>query len=419
MLSRQGPRLGVGLVSFSVVASLVVLQQQREVSAEQLFQVARDQVLIEQVRARAAGLEPHELAPFVHAQTSIPSVAPAAVFPLLDETRIGFYRSARTEELQLWHLLRSFEQQQAIASKLAAEAVVTRLQADLSRARQLGVEDEVLVPFVPLVDPARQGVVNGSTVGDYRHIAFELKVPIAKLHVLIADQEATNAMVAEYAAQAAAQDRGDPTLARSVMNDALMQLETDLETAGIFQMDAALVGRQKQRVVEKASGAATAPDLDQLTGRLVMLDRGLQQAMTAVLPERALTISLNEQVLRAYDHGKQVWSTYVTTGRPGLETDPGVFKVYWKVSPWTMHSPWSKGDERWYPDTPVKMVMWFNGGAAIHDAPWRAYYGPGTEYSHYDPLGANTGTHGCVNVPAGNMPWLWDWTPEGAPVIVY
>jgi lipoprotein-anchoring transpeptidase ErfK/SrfK len=141
--------------------------------------------------------------------------------------------------------------------------------------------------------------------------------------------------------------------------------------------------------------------------------------MAQTLPEKALTISLSEQVIRAYDHGQQVFWSYVTTGRPGLETDPGSFKVYWKVSPWTMHSPWPKGSPYWYPDSKVKMVMWFNGGDGIHDASWRSRYGPGTNGPHYDPTGEDTGTHGCVNVPYGNMVWLWNWTPTGTPVIVY
>jgi lipoprotein-anchoring transpeptidase ErfK/SrfK len=162
-----------------------------------------------------------------------------------------------------------------------------------------------------------------------------------------------------------------------------------------------------------------AKDLEQVTGALMLQDHLLQQAMSANLPEKALTISLKEQVLRAFEHGHQVFWTYVTTGRPGLETVTGTFKVYWKVAPWIFHSPWPKGSPYWYPDSKSNLVMWFYSGYAIHDAPWRAYYGPGTQFAHYDPLGENVGTHGCVNVPHQNMVWLWNWTPTSTPVIVY
>ena len=180
-------------------------------------------------------------------------------------------------------------------------------------------------------------------------------------------------------------------------------------------MDVAIVDVHVQKLATQLGSATAVADLEQINGGLSVQDKVLQTAMSQSLPEKALTISLKEQVIRAYSHGQQVFWSYVTTGRPGLETDPGNFKVYWKVSPWTMHSPWPKGSPYWYPDSKVKMVMWFNGGDGIHDAYWRAYYGPGTEYPHYDPYGENNGTHGCVNVPYSNMVWLWNWTPTGTP----
>jgi lipoprotein-anchoring transpeptidase ErfK/SrfK len=184
-------------------------------------------------------------------------------------------------------------------------------------------------------------------------------------------------------------------------------------------MDASVVDVSVQKLAVRLNNATTAAGLEQVTGGLMVQEKVLNDAMAQTLPEKALTISLSEQVIRAYEHGHQVFWSYVTTGRPGLETDPGSFKVYWKVSPWTMHSPWPKGSPFWYPDSKVKMVMWFNGGDGIHDASWRSRYGPGTNGPHYDPTGEDTGTHGCVNVPYSNMVWLWNWTPTGTPVIVY
>ena len=184
-------------------------------------------------------------------------------------------------------------------------------------------------------------------------------------------------------------------------------------------MDTSVVQTQVQALSTKLNTATALTDLERVNGALMVQDKVLQDAMTQNLPAKAITISLTEQVLRAYANGKQVFWSYVTTGRPGLETDPGNFKVYWKVSPWTMHSPWPKGSPDWYPDSKVQMVMWFNGGDGIHDAYWRSVYGPGTEYPHYDPTGEDNGTHGCVNVPYHNMVWLWNWTPTGTPVIVY
>jgi lipoprotein-anchoring transpeptidase ErfK/SrfK len=236
---------------------------------------------------------------------------------------------------------------------------------------------------------------------------------------MIADQETTNKLIDQYAAQAAAQDQGDAGLARTGANAALAKVQGDMQTARIFSMDVSIVDLNVQKVAARLNSATTAASLEQVTGGLMVQEKVLTDAMTQTLPEKAITISLSEQVIRAYEHGQQVFWTYVTTGRPGLETDPGSFKVYWKVTPWTMHSPWPKGSPYWYPDSKVNFVMWFNGGDGIHDAYWRSRYGPGTNGPHYDPTGEDTGTHGCVNVPYQNMVWLWNWTPTGTPVIVY
>jgi lipoprotein-anchoring transpeptidase ErfK/SrfK len=58
-------------------------------------------------------------------------------------------------------------------------------------------------------------------------------------------------------------------------------------------------------------------------------------------------------------------------------------------------------------------------GYYIHDAPWRSFYGPGSNVVYGAP-GTNTGgSHGCVNTPYAAMAWLWNWTPIGTPVVIY
>jgi lipoprotein-anchoring transpeptidase ErfK/SrfK len=82
-----------------------------------------------------------------------------------------------------------------------------------------------------------------------------------------------------------------------------------------------------------------------------------------------------------------------------------------KVSPWTMTSDFPSSSPYWYPPSRVQYTLWFrDDGYAIHDAPWRAAYGPGTEQA---------GSHGCVNVPMPTMTTLYDWADVGIPVRVY
>jgi lipoprotein-anchoring transpeptidase ErfK/SrfK len=402
------------------VVGLALFQQQREVSAQQDFQAARQQVLSAQARARALGIAETELADLQRQELTIASGQPPSVPNVLfNQPRVDFFLTARAEELQLKDQVEARQQHILDESKASATAGIAQLGGGLQQAQRIGVDADLIAPFNALSEVARQTLRTAQTVADYRRVSSGLHDPISKLSLIIADQQATNVLINQFAAQAAAQDQGNVDAARGLAQTAMAQLQNDLGTAGLFQMDASVVQVRQQKLAAQLTSADTAAALDQVTGGLQAQDQVLQQAMQAELPAKAITISLQEQVVRAYEHGRQVFWTYVTTGRPGLETDPGHFQVYWKVTPWTMHSPWPKGSAYWYPDTPVKMVMWFNGGAGIHDASWRYYYGPGTEYPHYDPWGASNGTHGCVNVPYSNMLWLWNWTPEGTPVIVY
>ena len=125
---------------------------------------------------------------------------------------------------------------------------------------------------------------------------------------------------------------------------------------------------------------------------------------------KAILISLPNQDLTACQDGQVFLDTPVTTGRAALATPPGSYSVLRKVSPWVMTSPWPRGSPYWYEPSLVQYTLWFrDGGYAIHDAPWRSTYGPGTQ--------AN-GTHGCVNVPRPAMDHLYNWADVGIPVLV-
>jgi lipoprotein-anchoring transpeptidase ErfK/SrfK len=141
----------------------------------------------------------------------------------------------------------------------------------------------------------------------------------------------------------------------------------------------------------------------------------LQQAMLRSFPAKLITISIHDQELTEYEHGRSTGQTPVTTGKvPDLATDIGPMKVLKKDSPWKMHSPWPKGSPNWYPDTVVQMVVWFTStGEGMHDASWQSTpYGPGSE------LGPDA-SHGCVHVPFDFEKQLFGWAEIGTPVIVF
>ena len=126
---------------------------------------------------------------------------------------------------------------------------------------------------------------------------------------------------------------------------------------------------------------------------------------------KVIVISLARQELTAYEDGKPFLSTLITTGRPALPTPPGNYTVLRKNHPWKMTSDFPPSSPYWYPPSWVQYTLWFrNDGYAIHDAPWRGSYGPGTEQA---------GSHGCVNVPMPTMESLFGWADVGTRVIVH
>ena len=411
--------MGVALATFALVVGFTFVQQMREASAEQDFQSARAQVMAAQAHAAEVGLESAEFSDLQRQELTTASEQPPQASAPFNEERIAFFARAASQEVQIKEQLQTRVQKLLTETHDSAQAAVHQLSSNLQKAKQVGVDNDLLVEFAGLPSRAQIEVDSASDVRAYRAVSNELKTRLSKLALLIADQETTNKLIDQYATKIAADDHGDPDLARAAANAALAQVQGNMATARIFSMDVSIIDANVQKLIGRLNSAPNAPTLEQVGGGLLVQDKVLQDAMVRTLPEKAITISLTEQVIRAYEHGQQVFWTYTTTGRPGLETDPGSFKVYWKVSPWTMQSPWPKGSPYWYPDSKVQMVMWFNGGDGIHDAYWRSRYGPGTNGPHYDPTGEDTGTHGCVNVPYQNMVWLWDWTPTGTPVIVY
>ncbi len=136
---------------------------------------------------------------------------------------------------------------------------------------------------------------------------------------------------------------------------------------------------------------------------------------------KVIVVSLVEQVIRFYQDGKLVNWSYVTTGRPELPSPPGVHVAISKASPVLFVSPEPRTSPLWFEPTPVSYAILYDapGNDFIHDGWWRSEFGPGTQLPHYDPIAFNGGSHGCINLPLKIMKWVYDWTPVGAPVVVY
>lgn len=137
-----------------------------------------------------------------------------------------------------------------------------------------------------------------------------------------------------------------------------------------------------------------------------------------------LVVSLLEQTLRYYQNGKLVQSFHITSGQYDKPSPPGYWQIFLRESPTVFKSSEPKGSAFWYPDTNINFAMeYHSGGYFFHDSWWRANYGVGTNFPHYDTSGdesfSGNGSHGCINVQEQQMGWLYHNTVYNAKVILY
>jgi lipoprotein-anchoring transpeptidase ErfK/SrfK len=133
-----------------------------------------------------------------------------------------------------------------------------------------------------------------------------------------------------------------------------------------------------------------------------------------------VVVSIAKQQLWAYQDGKLVMTSLVTTGMPQLPTPRGTFHIFLKETNVMFYSPWPPGSPYYYTPEHINYAMEFlGGGFYIHDAPWRHEFGPGTNVPHTDPDGTHeTGSHGCVNMPTSTAAQLYHWIMLGATVVI-
>ena len=137
-----------------------------------------------------------------------------------------------------------------------------------------------------------------------------------------------------------------------------------------------------------------------------------------------LVVSLIEQTLRYYNNGKLVRSFLIVSGQYMRPSPPGYWSIILREHPTQFKSTEPPGSAFWYPPTPIQYAMEYHaGGYFFHDSWWRADYGPGMNFPHYDSSGdetyAGNGSHGCINMIPNDVQWLYPQIGWGAPVIVY
>ena len=328
-------------------------------------------------------------------------------------------RTARLAQLDVQLKAREAELVDEARTKAAVQ--LGGIRASFEQARVLGAADHDLAPLHERLDALAQAEAGARELLELRadlQAGGELANELDRLN---ASQQEENQAVAQSAQALAARGQSDLGAVRKEGTDALATARNDASVAAYLNKPAAFKGYSTLlglvQKLERYGAQIGSADPGQATrgaaGTLVLAGR-IHAALLNGLPFRAILISYADQHLWAYENGKVVEETPVTTGRPQLPTDLGPMKVLGKDSPWVMHSPWPQGSPYWYPDTKVKMVVWFSRtGEGLHDADWQSCcWGPGSQYSA-------KASHGCVHVPDAAESFIYRWSVPGTPVVVF
>jgi hypothetical protein len=121
--------------------------------------------------------------------------------------------------------------------------------------------------------------------------------------------------------------------------------------------------------------------------------------------DRWIDISLERQILVAYEGARPVYVTLVSTGKKGTEeepfiTPPGRYRVQSKHISTTMAG--NTASDGNYSIQDVPWTMFFEGSYALHGAFWHRGFG-------------YVRSHGCVNLGPSDARWLFHFTTPFLP----
>lgn len=194
-------------------------------------------------------------------------------------------------------------------------------------------------------------------------------------------------------------------------------------------------------LIETADGVRLAPLGEQLAARFGVSTTPLPEGELPVYAEtlfqnapnpaplaetdgygpKRIEVSIDQQMLRAYEGSTLVLETPVSTGLAPNDTERGRWRIRYKVQTEDMRGAtdpegnvvWVVGDGGDAPPgsipygvSDVPNVMYVNLDAeALHGAYWHNNFG-------------NAMSHGCINLPLPVAEFLFGWAPIGTPVTV-
>lgn len=112
-----------------------------------------------------------------------------------------------------------------------------------------------------------------------------------------------------------------------------------------------------------------------------------------------IEVDLSSQRLRAWQNGRVVLTSAISSGVRAHPTRPGTFHIYAKYRSTRMTGPG-------YDLPNVPYTMYYSGSFALHGTYWHHNFG--------HPM-----SHGCINLPTGKAAWLYGWARAGTTVVIH
>jgi lipoprotein-anchoring transpeptidase ErfK/SrfK len=396
----------VGLLG--VFAVIMAEAQSALFDATARYQASRSTMASDLDQAYAAGYIEADLKPVLIRVSEVEALGE----PVWIGDRPAFYESQATAITELRTELKTLEAQVIDAARAVVTDDIDSVKDKVQKARVLGLEAADTAPIESDLAAVVAAAGAAVKIADVRIVATRSAALRVTASDMIATQEAEYSAIAQAAAELKAQSGNNPAGIIKSGQDALAAGRNDATVAAFLKLNSI---DAKYRTLEHFGELMGSSDSDQAFVGIAGTMRAagqLHETMVVSLPRKVVVVSIWHQQLWAYQDGRMLLDSLVTTGTPwDLPTPPGRFQILSKHSPFVFKSAWPEGDSHWFSDLPSAYVAFFTGeGHAIHDASyWRHVYGPGTQ---------NNGSHGCVNMPYDASRQVFYMLEIGTPVVV-
>jgi lipoprotein-anchoring transpeptidase ErfK/SrfK len=417
-----------GLIALCIAAVLglaaVVMAESNSDSAQAYggYQSERTQFEAAITQAEAQGYTRADLQPVLDRLAQLEGQAE----PIWVGSRAVFYRDQSNAIAALRTALKDREAAVTTQARGDSNQDLSAAKTAIANDATLEVDKALLDPLQVRYDAISKRLAAASLITDVRGVAADATKLTGDATQLGATQQVENDAIKAAATALEAKDSNNLDAIRKEGQDALFNGRNEASIAayeakpGRFPNYAAMttVYNRFEHYAPRLDGS----NLDDVAlGAAALLRYGgqIHTLLTDALGPKHIIVSFQAQHVWAYENGKLVMDTPVTTGVRGdtaYGTDFGPMKILARYHPFKFHSPWPMGSQYYYPDTTVQWTAFFTtSGEAFHDASWQpdSTLGPGSQYQSW------TRSHGCIHVIYSEAQWMYGWSDEGTPVDVY